>query len=195
MQFLRSYTYRSSVPSSLVFSLAVLLSFHLFFSRQITFSQIDSTVLGALPPDLRREVMDQLEAHQRQRRAPSSSSPPFRSLQARANTRVGLQQLADVPSPQASARARVGQQHSVDSPAEATAESAASAAGRNRIAGHSRARTGAVPNRLEVVREGFDVTSAREGSARPQQVGTGATVIGRSRLCPSFSAVQSRSSE
>lgn len=42
--------------------------------RQITFSQIDNTVLGALPVDIRREVVSQLEARQRQREAMNSSN-------------------------------------------------------------------------------------------------------------------------
>lgn len=46
--------------------------------HQITFSQIDNTVLGALPPDIRTEVVLQLEARQRQREenAGASSMPP-----------------------------------------------------------------------------------------------------------------------
>lgn len=151
-----------------------------FFCSQITFSQVDSTVLGALPPDLRREVMDHLEARQRERRGSirpsSSSSPSLPSPQARAYARAG-QQLEDVPSPHGGARARVGQQLAVDSPAGAPAESAAPAAGHSRVADHKRdhkrARTGAVRNKLEVVREGFDAATVREGSARPQQVRLG----------------------
>ena len=152
------------------------------FRLQITFSQIDSTVLGALPPDLRREVMDQLEARQRERRgsirssSSSSSSPSsssFPSRHARASARAG-QQLESVPSPQAGARARVGQQLAVDSPTGGPAESAAPAVGHNRVAGHNRARTAAVHNnRLEVIREGFDLAAVREGSARSQQVRLG----------------------
>lgn len=173
------------------------------FFYQITFSQIDSTVLGALPPDLRREVMGQLEARQRERHGSSSirslsSSSPFRSPQATPQARATSsardeQQLTDyVPSPQARARAGVGQQSTVGSSGEAPAESTASAAGHNRVAdhnrvashnrfadpnraaGHNRVRTGAVHSRLEVVREGFDVTAAREGSAKPQQASLGA---------------------
>ena len=143
----------------------------------------DSTVLGALPPELRREVMDQLEARQRERRGSIrsvSSSPAFPSSRARARARVGKELTDDAPSPEARARARVGQQLAVDSPAGTPAESPASAAGhtrvagQNRVAGHNRVRPASVRNRLEVVREGFDLTTAREGSARPQQVRLGA---------------------
>ncbi|CAM9542019.1 unnamed protein product, partial [Ectocarpus sp. 8 AP-2014] len=43
---------------------------------QITFSQIDKTVLGALPPDLRREVISQVEARKRQRQDGIVAFPP-----------------------------------------------------------------------------------------------------------------------
>lgn len=127
---------------------------HAFFCRalQITFSQIDSAVLSALPPDLRREVMDQLEARQQERGSPRSSS------------------FAPSLSPQARASARVGQQLAAGSLAGGSSGASvenAFAAGLNRV------QTAAVP-RLEGVREGFDVTVAREGSAKPQQVGLGA---------------------
>lgn len=46
----------------------------LYNRLQITFSQIDNTVLGALPADIRREVVSQLEARQRQREATDSSN-------------------------------------------------------------------------------------------------------------------------
>ncbi|CAM9559652.1 unnamed protein product [Ectocarpus sp. 4 AP-2014] len=43
---------------------------------QITFSQIDKTVLGALPPELRREVISQVEARKRQRQDGIVTLPP-----------------------------------------------------------------------------------------------------------------------
>lgn len=44
-------------------------------SLQITFSQIDSTVLNALPLDLRREVVSQLETRQKQPKNSCTFSP------------------------------------------------------------------------------------------------------------------------
>lgn len=113
---------------------------------QITFSQIDKTVLGALPPYLRREVVSQVEARKRQRQHGDSivvSSPPLRP--------------PTMPSSPSSVN--VG-----GSGGGGGIGGGGVIGGAGTVAGR-----GGGGYETEVVREGFDL-NVREGSAKVQQV-------------------------
>lgn len=121
--------------------LSVRPSFLVCLWQQLTFSQIDNTVLGALPPDLRQEVTAQLEARQRQRHENATTSSPPTANRAGASGEE---------------KERVAHWS-----AGSKVEGASAAAYRAEA-------TGGMAS-AEVVREGFDLT-VREGSVKPHQV-------------------------
>eukprot|EP00752_Nemacystus_decipiens_P004206 g3844.t1 len=133
---------------------------------QITFSQIDKSVLGALPPELRQEVICQVEARKRLRQAGNNSS------------------YASVPSVSqgSPSAARPGGGHGNFAAGGGSGSSGGGGsrgAGRD-VGGSSSAIDAAVGGRpgaavaggeraTEAVREGFDLM-ARGGPAKVQQV-------------------------
>lgn len=134
-------------------------------SPQITFSQIDKSVLGALPPELRQEVICQVEARKRQRQAGdshSNASFPSASQGSPGVARLGGG-LGHAAAAAFSGGDGGGSSSAVGVPAPYTSLDAAAAEGRAGAAASGGVRA------TEAVREGFDLI-ARGGPAKVQQV-------------------------
>ena len=139
-------------------------------------------MLGALPPDLRREVISQVEARKRQRQAiggSSNTSAPY-SPAIRGGpsaTRGDGEQVAGAAVAAGTGAAGAGAA-SAASGGDAGSSPAMGASAQNMpFSADANGESGAEavaggPHAMEAVREGFDLT-VRGGTAKVQQVGEG----------------------
>lgn len=136
--------------------------------RQITFSQIDKSVLGALPPELRQEVICQVEARKRQRQAGGSNSYasfPSTSQGNPSSARLGGRHEHASTAAFDSGGCDGGDGGGSSSAIGVSVQHASCDSGSE---GRVGAGAGGV-RATEAVRDGFDLV-AREGSAKVQQV-------------------------